>query len=520
MRVPPLCSLLFFTGLVSAQVLQESPGKAGEFHELQKKISEFTLPNGLHFIVAERHESPVVSFHTWVNAGSLQDPSGETGLAHMCELMAFKGTEAIGSRNWPEEKKALDTAEEAYDRMEAEANKGVRADQTRIDMLRTQFRLAADNAQRLAASSEFRHILEENGAVALTASVSAGASQYAYSLPSNRMELWFLMESQHLLRPVFREFYAERDVALADWQHLDSNPSARMLSELMAASFKVHPYRNPAGGWPGDIQNLRRARAQAFFERYYVPGNMTVAIVGDAAAAEVKRLAERHFGPIAAKPLPPLATSQEPPQNGPRTVIVEMPGPSLAAVGYKRPSQYDKDDLALGLLQFLLSQGRTGMLYNELVQERRLALQARVSAIGPDGRFPNLFAFLLVLAPGHTVEENQRALEEVLQRVKSTPVDAALLARAKAQARVSLIRGVTSNRDLARSLAEYSGEYGDWRKLFITATELNQVSPADVHRVANRYFVAARRTTVYTVLPGQSDAPPPRPPERQAGDLR
>jgi predicted Zn-dependent peptidase len=515
--VPPLCSLLFCAGLVfAAQDLQEPPRKTVEFLELQKAISEFTLPNGVHFIVAERHQSPVVSFHTLVNVGSLQDPSGETGLAHMFGLMAFKGTETIGTRNWPEEKKALDAAEEACDRMEAEVNKGASADQTRVDLLRAQFRLAVDNARRLSGSSESRHILEENGAVSLAASVSAAASEYAYSFPSNRAELWFLMESQRLMHPVFRDFYAERDGAMADGQRLESNPPARMMSELLAAAFKVHPYRNPSGGWPGDIQNLRRTRAQALFERYNVPGNITVAIVGDVAAADAKRLAERYFGPIAARPLPPLATPQEPPQNGPKTVIVEMSGPPIAAVGYKRPSQYDKDDLALGLLQVLLSDGRTGILYNELVQERRLAQLVRVSAIIPEGRFPNLFAFLLVAAPGRTVEENQLALGDVLQRIKFTAVDAASLARAKARARAGLIRGITANRDLARLLARYSADYGDWRKLFTSANELNQVGSADIQRAANRCFVAARRTTVYTVLPGQSDAPP-RPPEHKAG---
>src|ERR1035437_10113392 len=129
-----LCSLLLSAGLlVSAQDLQEPPKKAQELQELQKKVSEFTLPNGLHFIVLERHESPVVSFHTRVNVGSVQDPAGETGLAHMFEHLAFKGTESIGTRNWPEEKKALDAAEEAYDRMDAEADKGIKADQMRVD---------------------------------------------------------------------------------------------------------------------------------------------------------------------------------------------------------------------------------------------------------------------------------------------------------------------------------------------------------------------------------------------------
>src|ERR1017187_9804318 len=150
---------------MSAQYLQEPPKKSQEFQELQRKVGEFTLPNGLHFIVLERHESPVVSFHTWVNVGSVQDPAGNTGLAHMFEHMAFKGTETIGTRGWPEERKALDAIEEAYDRVEAEANKGIKADQMRVDMLRAQVRIANDNAQRLSAAPDYRRILEENGAV-------------------------------------------------------------------------------------------------------------------------------------------------------------------------------------------------------------------------------------------------------------------------------------------------------------------------------------------------------------------
>src|ERR1700691_4394883 len=110
--------------------------------EFEKKVTEFTLPNGLHFIVAERHEAPVVSFHTYVNAGSVDDPSGETGIAHMFEHMAFKGTESIGSKNWPEEKKAIDHEEEVYDRLDAERNKGGKADLKQVIALEAELKTA------------------------------------------------------------------------------------------------------------------------------------------------------------------------------------------------------------------------------------------------------------------------------------------------------------------------------------------------------------------------------------------
>src|SRR5271156_418959 len=110
--------LLLFPVLLAAQSLQD----------FEKRITEFTLANGMHFIIFERHEAPVVSFHSYVNAGSVDDPSGETGIAHMFEHMAFKGTETIGSKNWPAEKQALDEVERVYDRYDGERNKGEKTD--------------------------------------------------------------------------------------------------------------------------------------------------------------------------------------------------------------------------------------------------------------------------------------------------------------------------------------------------------------------------------------------------------
>jgi zinc protease len=197
-----------------------------------------------------------------------------------------------------------------------------------------------------------------------------------------------------------------------------------------------------------------------------------------------------------------------------------MAGLPVTAVGYKRPSQYDKDAIPLDLIQILLSQGRAGLLYNELVQEKRLAQQAQAIASIPDGRYPNLFVFLLSPAQGHTVEENQRALEELLQRFKSTPIEQQVLQRVKAQGRASLVRRMSSNADLAGLLALYSASYGDWRKLFTALDDLNRAKAEDMQRAAGRYFVATGRTTVQIVLPGQSDgAPTPRPPERRTGGL-
>src|ERR1035438_3317274 len=134
----------------------------------------------------------------------------------MFEHMAFKGTETIGTLDWPSEKKALDAIEEVYDRLEAERNKGPKADETRIGVLQAQLKAAIDGAEAYVVPNDYLRIIETNGGAGLNAGTSLDSTQYYYSLPSNRIELWFLMESQRFLRPVFRELYKERDVVLEE----------------------------------------------------------------------------------------------------------------------------------------------------------------------------------------------------------------------------------------------------------------------------------------------------------------
>ena len=510
MRGMRLCCLLFPFALAS---------RAQEMVEFQKKISDFTLPNGLHFLVLEQHDSPVIAFHTWIRVGSVDDPAGQTGLTHMFEHVALKGSENLGTRNWTEEKKALDAVEEALNKADAEARKGQKADRIRVDGLRSQAGQAAEIAQRYAGSGEFRRYLDENGAINLRVSANVAYTESSYSLPSNRAELWYFVESQNFSHPVYREFYSERSAMMEEYrQRVEGTPQARLMSELLATAFKAHPYRNPPGGWLSDVANLRRSEALEFFERYYVPGNITVAIVGDITPVEAKRLADKYFGSIPAKPLPPRVMTQEPQQIGPKTVVVELQGQPMTMIGYKRPNQFDKDDMAMDLIQVLFSQGRSGLLYSDLVTEKRVAQQAQAVATNPDGSFPNLFTFFLVPAQGHSVEDVQRALEELLRRFEATPLDPQMVARAKLLARANMIRRISNNEDLAGLLALHAGSYGDWRRLFTQLDELAKLTPGDLQRAASRYFVPTGRTTVYSVLPGQSDAP--KPAERRTGGLQ
>jgi len=273
----------------------------------------------------------------------------------------------------------------------------------------------------------------------------------------------------------------------------------RLTQTFIAAAFQASPYHNPPGGWPSDIANLRVSDAKAFFEKYYVPANMNIAIVGDVNPADAKRMAERYFGPLPARPLPPAEHTVEPPQAGPVTVTVETPSQPLALIGYKRPDEYDKDDSVFDVISMILSSGRTSILYKDLVQEKRLALGAQAIATFPDGRFTNLFVFFLAPTQGHTLEENQRELEAALTRFEAKPVDAETLARVKIKVRASVIQQLDSNAGLAALLTKAYATYGDWRKLFTEIDDINKVTAADVQRVAVKYFVPKNRTVAYTI---------------------
>src|SRR5271165_245418 len=403
-----LCFFLL-SALLTAQAIP-----AQSLQDFEKKVTEFTLANGLHFLIIERHEAPVVSFHTFANVGSVDDPSGETGIAHMFEHMAFKGTQTIGTKNWPEEKKALDAIEQVYDRLDQERRKRFHADPKKIEALQAQVKEAIAKADSFVEENEYDRIVESNGGVGMNASTAEDSTNYFYSFPSNRLELWFLLESERFVQPVFREFYKERDVVREERRmRVESSPQGKLVEALLATAFEAHPYRVMPGGWASDIDDFRRPEAERFYKIYYTPGNMTIGIAGDVNPAEAKRMAEKYFGRIPKGPTPPMVRTVEPKQEGEKRVAVETPAQPFLAIAYKRPSQYSPDDAALDVLSDILSGGRTGLIYKELVRDKKIAVGAGSADTFPSGKYPALFLFYVIPSSGHSIEENEKALYSI-----------------------------------------------------------------------------------------------------------
>jgi predicted Zn-dependent peptidase len=502
---------LRFLALLIPGLLLLRSGEAQSLQDFEKKVTEFKLANGLTFLVIQRHEAPVVSFHTYVNVGSVDDVSGRTGLAHMFEHMAFKGTETIGTKNWPEEKKAMDAVEEIYDRLDAERNKAYRADPKKIEAIKAELKTAMDKANSYVEENEFPGIVESNGGAGLNAGTAEDQTTYFYNFPSNRIELWFLLESERFLHPVFREFYKERDVVREERRmRTESSPVGKLVEQLLSTAFAAHPYKTSPIGWGSDIDNFRRTEAEALYKTYYTPNNMTIGIAGDVNPAEAKKLAEKYFGRLPAGPTPPIVRTVEPPQLGEKRVAVESASQPFLLIGYKRPDQYSKDDVPLDVLSDILSDGRTGIIYKEMVRDKKIALGAESQASFPGGKYPSLFIFFVAPASGHSVEENEKALYSIIDGVQQNKVDAESLQREKTKLRASLIRQLDSNSGLAQQLCFYQANFGDWRKMFTELDEYNMVTADDVMRVAKTYLIQNGRTVAYTYAPPKAGAAAPQ----------
>ncbi|MGA3091283.1 MAG: pitrilysin family protein [Terriglobales bacterium] len=470
---------------------------AQDLASFEKRITVKKLTNGLTVIICERPEAPVFSFFTHVDAGSVQDPMGKTGLAHMFEHMAFKGTDTIGTRDYAGEKVALAKVEEAYAAYIAERDKPVDRDEARLKQLEQSWKDAIAAADRFSApyNNEFGKIVESEGGEGMNAETNLDETVYFYSFPINRLELWAYLESERFLHPVLRQFYKERNVVIEERRmRTDSNPIGRLLEQFTEEAFAAHPYHRPTIGWISDLNSFSATDAENFFAKYYVPSNMVVSVVGDLRAAEAMPVVEKYFSRIPTRTRPDTATTSEPPQNSERTVVLHEQSQPLYLEGYHRPDYRSPDDQIYDAIADLMSNGRTSRLYRALVRDQQIASDSAGFTGLPGNKYPHLFAFYAFPIPGHKPLEMAGAIHAEIDRLKNEDISDAELKMIKTRAKANLIRSLGSNEGLASSLALYQSRYDDWRELFRSVERIDKVTKADIRRVANQTFTPDNRT--------------------------
>jgi len=468
---------------------------AQDLASFEKRITTRTLDNGLTVIVCERPVAPVFSIFTHADVGAAQEVPGITGLAHMFEHMAFKGTDTIGTTDYPAEAKALEKVEAAYAAYDEARRRPVNRDEKEIAEKEKAWKDAIAEADQYVVKNAFGEIVEREGGVGMNAFTNSDETAYQYAFPSNRLELWAYLDSSRFLEPVFREFYKERDVVMEERRmRTDSDPIGRLIEQFLAAAFTAHPYHQPVVGYMSDLQAFSATDAAAFYREHYVPGNLVVAVVGDVTATEVLPLMEKYFGRLPAGPLPPPLRTVEPEQIAEKEIVLVDPSQPFYVEGYHKPAATDPDDAVYDAIGDILSNGRVSRLYRSLVRDKKIAAVAAGFNGFPGQKYPNLFVFYAVPLPGRTNEECRDAIRAEIERLRTEDVTEAELQMVKTRAKASLVRRLGDNSGLAYQLATYQSLYGDWRELFRAVDRIDEVTAADIRRVAEKVFVPANRT--------------------------
>lgn len=468
---------------------------AQDIASFEKRITVKKLDNGLTVLLCERPEAPVFSFYTHVDAGSTQDPYGETGLAHMFEHMAFKGTDTIGTTNYPAEKTALAQVETAYAAYIRARDKRIDRNDNEVKQLEKAWQDAVAEAQKYVIPEQFTEILERNGGEDINASTDYDETNYFYSLPVNRLELWAYLESARFSHPVMREFYKERNVVIEERRmRTDSNPVGRLIEQFTTAAFQAHQYHRPTIGWISDLNSFSATDAQKFFDKYYVPSNMVVTVVGDVRPAQAMPIIEKYFSRIPSHEKPDERTTTEPPQNSERRVILTETAQPFYIEGYHRPDYRSPDDAVYDAIADLMSEGRTSRLYRALVRDKKIASDAEGLTGYPGTKYPQLFAFYAVPMPGHKPQEMADAIHEEIEKIKKQDISDDELKMIKTRAKANLIRGLGDNAGLAFQLGMAQARYDDWRELFREVDRIEKITTADIRRVANETFKDNNRT--------------------------
>jgi zinc protease len=426
------------------------------------KVEQFTLSNGMTLIVKPDRRAPTAAHMLWVRVGSIDEVDGTSGVAHVLEHMLFKGTATTKPGEFSRRVAALGGRDNAF--------------------------------------------------------TSRDATGYHQQIPSSKLEDVMRLESDRFANNqwVDDEFKREIEVVKEERRsRTEESPRALMFEAATALTFAASPYRRPIVGWMSDLDAMTPQDARDFYQRWYVPGNAAVVVTGDVDVQDVKRLAEKYYGPIAARPVPTRKPRDEPEQSGAKRMDFKgVASQAYVSLSFKVPKlqaadfaddKAGRDALALTVLAAVLD-GYSGARLNRALEQGDNRLADSADAYnGLLGRGPQLFVLSGVPAPGKTAEQLAAALRQQVTLIAQSGVSEAELARVKVQ----WVAGETYKLDSVFNQARELGS--NWiNGLPLDAdarliAKLRSITAAEVQAVAAKYF-GDDQMTVATLVPQPLDA--------------
>jgi predicted Zn-dependent peptidase len=494
------------------------------------QLEEFTLANGMKFLLVPRSDQPNAIAAGWVaKVGSVNERPGITGISHFFEHMMFKGTHTIGTRDpaRSDELMARQTAvhaqilEEVWTTQYRRLRQGEiddpwnpENDTPRLKELRAELKQLIDEESKIIVKNEFDSIYTRHGGSGMNAFTANDLTFYFINVPSNKFELWAWMESDRLRDSVFREFYAERDVVHEERRlRTESTPTGIFDEQFDAMFWQSSPYHWPVIGWTSDLNSYTMEQAKAYFDTYYRPGNLVGIVVGDFDAKAVKGTIEEYFGRLekGAAPPPPVVTLEMPQQAEQRFYAVCDCQPQIE-IRYHTVPWGHADSYALDMITSILN-GRSGRLNKAMVEGDRplrpgiaSSASTATSGLGTPAKYAGFFAFTAETKGDTRPEDLEAAWEQEVERLKNEPVGEAELQKVKNQRAANAYRSQQSNFFLMLQLGLYEA-FGDWRYINDSPAKFQAVTAADIQRVAKRYFEWNNRSiAIFERKPGTDSA--------------
>ncbi|HYP17900.1 MAG TPA: pitrilysin family protein [Opitutus sp.] len=442
-------SFLFLAGAILATgllPLAAAEGPAVDGFTFVKKvgaISEYTLDaNGLSVLLMPEHSAPVVTFMVTYRVGSRNEVTGTTGATHLLEHLMFKGSENFNSAN------------------------GRKVDQ----------------------------VLDPIGGTN-NATTSLDRTNYFETFGTEHLPLIVEMEADRMRNLLLREEdrQPEMTVVRNEFERGENSPFQALLKEIFQAAYVAHPYHHSTIGWRSDIEKVSIEKLREFYDTYYWPDNATVTIVGDFQPAAALALIKRFYGPISRAPRPiPEVYTEEPEQSGPRWVVVKRAGQlGVVGLGHKIPAATHPDFPAVQILSGILGDGKNSRLYKAITDQ---SLSTGVSTFPYTARDPSLHFTFVPLAPGVEHEPVEKIALAEIEKVKREGVTSAEVQAAVAK----WLAASAFQRDGTYAIASNLNEciaIGDWTFYYTFDEALQRVTPADVQRVAEKYFGVDQSTT-------------------------
>jgi zinc protease len=432
----------------SAPVPAGAQGSTGFSHvKSLGGIDEYRLDsNGLTVLLVPDHSAPVVTFEVTYQVGSRNEVTGTTGATHILEHMMFKGSDAFND----------------------------------------------------ARGNSVKQMLERVGGQ-FNASTSFDRTNYFATVGRESLEGYIAIEADRMRHLWLHEAdrQSEMTVVRNEYERGKNDPENVLLEEVMEAAYVALPYHHPTIGWRSDIEHVPIVKLREFYDTFYWPNNATVAVVGDFETDAVLALIKKYYGVYPRSPAPiPAIYTEEPAQSGERRVVVKRPGELGAIiVAHKVPNGRDADQAALEMLDAILSSGKNARLYRALV-DQGLALSAGAGTeVLRDLSLHTLYA---ALTPGTTHEQLERALVAEMNKIKTSGVTPAEVATVKQQYIAEDAYKRDGTAAIASELSEWIG-VGDWTLYITFPQRVQQVTPADVQRVAKQYFGPDQATTGWFV---------------------